>query len=121
MRLKWTLALAITLTLAGCNGRRDDENAIDTNDANVMNVPEELPIETGPLNDSQTPPNADAAENKASPPQISDEQQIQDDADATGMTSRLPDETETPLPALDSAAKDHPSVDHGSGNVASLN
>jgi len=121
MRLKWTLTLVVTLALAGCNGRRDDENANDANDANVMNVPEEVPIDTAPLNASQIPSNAGAAATKASPPQISDEQQIQDDADATGMTSRLPDETEMPLPALDSAAKDHPSVDHGSGNVASPN
>lgn len=115
MRMKWPLTLAVMIALAGCNGRRDDETI---NDANVMNVPEEeAPSEPVPFNDSQIPSNTAAVENRISPPEISEEQQIQDDADATGMTSRLPDENETPLPALDNAAKANSHADHGADSV----
>jgi hypothetical protein len=116
--MKWRLALVVTLALAGCNGKPDDESI---NEANVTNVPEEVPSETVPFNASPVPSNAGAVENRASPPPISDEQQIQDDADATGMTSRLPDETEMPLPASDNAAKNRARADHDTGNVTAPN
>ncbi len=91
------LALAGTLVLAGCNGGRDDENARDDN---VMDELDERPVDTVPFNRVEEEPSA--PENKVQAPQISEEQQIQDDAEASGMTSRLPDETETPPPVQES-------------------
>lgn len=108
MKMKWTLALATTLLLAACNGGPDEETV---NDTNVMNVPDEVPVDTIPANEVQLPSNA--AENKVAPPEFSDQQQIQDDADATGMTSRLPEDAGTSS-SSDSAAHEQ----SGSGNGA---
>jgi len=113
MRRTWTLALAATLMLAGCGREPDHEN---TDDTNVVNAIEEAPVDTAPFNDVQAPSNA-AVEPRASPPDISDEQQIQDDADAAGMTSRLPDESAPPSPPP-SAPEEHSPEQHVPENAA---
>lgn len=107
MTLKWTIALAATLMLAGCN------SAPDAPPPNTANLSDEVPLDSIPPETMPTPANSAPAENIAAPPEFSDEQQIQDDAEATGMTSRLPDESATP----DGGAQDH--AGHGSGNAAS--
>ncbi|MGF7169279.1 PBP1b-binding outer membrane lipoprotein LpoB [Sphingobium xanthum] len=107
MTLKWTIALAATFVLAGCNGEPDKQPVNDTN------LSDEVPLNSIPPETMPTPANAAPVENKVAPPEFSDEQQIQDDAEATGMTSRLPDESAAP----DGGAQDH--AGHGSGNAAS--
>jgi PBP1b-binding outer membrane lipoprotein LpoB len=107
MTLKWTIALAATLMLAGCN------SAPDAPPPNTANLSDEVPLDSIPPETLPTPANSAPVENIAAPPEFSDEQQIQDDAEATGMTSRLPDESATPA----GGAQDH--AGHGSGNAAS--
>jgi hypothetical protein len=79
------IALAGALTLAAC-GKKEEE-------APVTNNAVEPPVENVivPEPDAPAPPPADngASLEPAPPPSISEQQQIQDDADATGMTSRL--------------------------------
>jgi hypothetical protein len=91
MRKAAALTLAATLALAGCN-RGPEQQPIEDNVVEVENA-------TGNVDVAMPPPamnaaNATNATVKAAPaPGFTDEQQMKDDADATGMTSRLPDET----------------------------
>lgn len=93
MRMTLPLAIAGTLLLAACNGGRDDD---DVPVENVMNDVVEMPEETGPLAPPENLSNVVVPENKVDAPTISEEQQIQDDAEASGMTSRLPDDDQAP-------------------------
>lgn len=102
MRMTVMLAVAGTLVLAGCNGGRHDENV---SDENVIDNFEEAPIDVAPVNRAEPLLNTAAPENKVEAPRISEEQQIQDDAEASGMTSRLPDEYPAASPASDRAAE----------------
>ena len=84
MRLIACMTLAGALALAGC-GRREPEEAPETNSV----VEEPANIATPP---PPSPPAENAAENKtapAPPPKFSDDEQMRDDADATGLTARL--------------------------------
>lgn len=117
MRITPLLAVAGLLVIAGCHSKSDDET-IPANDI-VNEVPEDVPVETPVDNQSRPESNAaDAATNKVAPPRISEEQQMQDDADATGMTSRLPEEDVSP-PAPQKVEKaeatPHTEAAHGSG------
>lgn len=87
MRKAAILTLTAALALAACNSKPTEtlpeDNVVEvdnaTENANVSVVP---PVE-----------NATNATTKPAPaPGFTDEQQMHDDADATGMTSRLPDE-----------------------------
>jgi len=90
MRISSMLMIAGTLILASCNGGRDDEGR-----ENVAASPSNDENDGASVNRSEEPKNATAPQNRMEAPAVSDEQQIQDDAEASGMTSRLPDENET--------------------------
>ncbi|MDI1295249.1 MAG: hypothetical protein PSY12_05105 [bacterium] len=78
-------ALAGALALSAC-GKKPDEEGPATN--NLVEPPVENIIIDEP--DAVPPPgNNVVATPAAPPPSVSEQQQIQDDADATGMTSRL--------------------------------
>jgi hypothetical protein len=93
MRISYPLAvLAGLLALSAC-GKKPHEEPVDTNE--VVNEPENVPAEE--MNEPAPVPEANVAkpmENRIAPPEISEEQQMQDDAEATGMTSRLPDNSD---------------------------
>lgn len=78
-------ALAGALALSACG--KKEEQAPATN--NMVEPPVENVIIDEP--EAPLPPanNATAAPEPAPPPSISEQQQIQDDAEATGMTARL--------------------------------
>lgn len=80
------------LALSACSGgEKNEEVLIDNTEAANVAMPE---------TDLAAPPAA--AENvtntatPAAPPSLSEEQQIRDDADASGLTARLPDESTQP-------------------------
>ncbi len=83
------LTLAGALALSGCGRSEPEEQPID-NEAIETSAPEAAaPIE----NLAMPPANvANAAEPApaAPPPEFSDQEQMLDDADATGLTARLP-------------------------------
>ena len=89
MRKIAILTLAAAFALAGCN-RGPEEKLPEENVVEVVNVTENANVAVAPPAENAT--NATTA--KAAPaPGFTDEQQMKDDADATGMTARLPDET----------------------------
>lgn len=93
MRKTLTLAFAATLALAAC-GKREEDNAAAVN--NLVEPPVENVIIDEP--DALPPPAATnnmAAAVPVPAPDISEDQQVQDDAAATGMTARLPADGES--------------------------
>lgn len=83
------IALAV-LALASCRGR--DEQAEFDNAANVIddNFIEAMPQEPAPLPPVLNQSNAtNVTEPVAPPPSVSETEQMQEDADATGMTARV--------------------------------
>jgi ABC-type glycerol-3-phosphate transport system substrate-binding protein len=79
------------LALAACSGS-NETNQVST-DTNVSNVIE-TPVEPAPLETNQVIDTVDPVVNAAPVPQasrdtVSDAQQTADDADATGLTSRV--------------------------------
>ena len=79
-------ALIGALALSAC-GKQEEE-------APVENVIIEEPDTALPM-----PSNNAVAPTPAAPPSVSEQQQILDDADATGMTARLPDMRDDAQPA----------------------
>ncbi|MCE7796848.1 hypothetical protein LWE61_09790 [Sphingobium sufflavum] len=95
MRIRYPLgAFAALLALSACGKKPEEtpvENDIVVNEVeNVTDAPP--PSVVLPEEDNSAKP----VENKVAPPEISEQQQMQDDAEATGMTSRLPDEDAQP-------------------------
>jgi len=91
MRYIALLPVAAALVLAGCD-RGPEQKPIEDNVVEVENVTDNVdlavpPPEMNVMNATNT------AEKAAPAPEFTDEQQMKDDADATGMTARLPDET----------------------------
>jgi hypothetical protein len=88
---------ALALLVTGC----DNKPTPETNDV-VVPVPEEV---TPNMVEAPPPPVVDEAANQAiglsEEERLSQEQQMQDDADATGMTSRLPPAEEQPANAAE--------------------
>ncbi len=82
------LALAGALALSACG--RQEEEAPATN--NLVEPPVENIIVEEPEAPEPEPANVTAPAPVAPPPSVSEEQQILDDAAATGMTSRIRDE-----------------------------
>ncbi|MGK2909995.1 MAG: hypothetical protein ACSLE1_09410 [Sphingobium sp.] len=81
-------ALAAALALSACN-RKPAEEPQPAN--NMIEVPEE----TIPENEAEAPvevPN-NTTPAPAPAPKISEDEQMRDDADATGLTARLPDDS----------------------------
>lgn len=90
MRTVALLTLAAAFALAGCSRNEPEKLPEDLNVAEVGNVA------VATENVAVAPPVANStnvATPKAAPvPGFTDDQQIADDADATGMTARLPDD-----------------------------
>jgi hypothetical protein len=85
MRKIALIALTGALALAAC-GKKEEEAPVTNNlvEPPVENVIIEEPDAPMPM-----PENNAAATPAAPPPSVSEQQQIQDDAEATGMTSRI--------------------------------
>lgn len=103
MRVAKLAGLALVsaaLMVAGCSrGHGDNEQQSVINEADVA-PPEPNNVAVAPAEQTEAPPPvthpaANAAESVAPPPapapQVTNQQQIQDDADATGLTARIPD------------------------------
>jgi hypothetical protein len=88
------ITLSAALALAACDRGEPEQPPVDNNIT-------ELPEEVVPMN--AAPPPVENVTNEvapAPPPAFSDDEQMRDDADATGLTARLPQgETETPVEA----------------------
>lgn len=101
------LAMAAILALAACHKSKDEESAPMENDVPEMNEPEpqqQQPVEAPPVLEPEKPENISAAPTPPPPPAVTQDQQTLDDADATGLTSRLPDNYDG------SASNNHPSA-----------
>jgi len=91
MRKLGFLTLSTALTIAACNSA-SPEKLPDDNMSEIGNLSEntDIALTPPPTANVMVPSNATA---KAAPaPSFTEEQQMKDDADATGMTARLPDE-----------------------------
>ncbi|UVO54228.1 hypothetical protein [Sphingomonas sp. SUN039] len=91
MRKTALLILATAFALAACN-RGPEQQPLEDNVVDAVNATENANVAVAP-----PPVNAANATNattaKAAPaPGFTDDQQMHDDADATGMTARLPDD-----------------------------
>lgn len=94
MRISHSLAIMAGLLALSACGKKHEEPPVEDN--MVVEEPENVTNEIPPLAQPPVEENsAQPVENRIAPPQISEEQQMQDDAEATGMTSRLPDEEGT--------------------------
>jgi hypothetical protein len=94
MRKIAILTLAVgTLALAACGSKEPEQPVIENNEA--AETPEDLTPPNETLPDVNVTNEVAPA---APPPAFSDDEQMRDDADATGLTSRLPqNETEAPV------------------------
>ena len=99
MRKIALIALAGTLILAACG--KKEEQAPASN--NMVEPPVENVIVDEPEAPLPEPQNNAVATPVAPPPSVSEKQQIQDDAEATGMTARLPEGGEQSRPADESS------------------
>lgn len=86
--------LAAALALSACGSKEEDAPATN----NLVEPPVENIIVEEP-DAVPAPANNSVATPAAPPPSVSEQQQIQDDAEATGMTSRLPEGGEQSQPA----------------------
>lgn len=83
MRIVLVLTLAGALALGACKRSAPEEMPAANNIV-------EPPVEAAPVN-AVTPPPAPVTDTVAPPPRVSEQEQMRDDADATGLTARLPD------------------------------
>jgi hypothetical protein len=91
MRKAALLTFTAALALSGCNRGPEAEKLPEDNVTEVVNATENANVVVAPpaVNAS----NASNTTAKAAPaPGFTDDAQMRDDADATGMTARLPDE-----------------------------
>ncbi|WP_416462331.1 hypothetical protein [Sphingomonas sp. VDB2] len=96
MRTLAFAALAGALLLSAC-GKKEEDTPTVTN--NLVEPPVENVIVPEPDAPLPEPQDNAVATPAAPPPSVSEQQQIQDDAEATGMTSRLPEGGEQSQPA----------------------
>jgi predicted small lipoprotein YifL len=87
MRKAAILTLATALALAACSSK-PPETLPEDNVVEVDNATENANVAIAPPVENAT----NVAEKAAPAPGFTDAQQMQDDADASGMTARLPDE-----------------------------
>jgi hypothetical protein len=85
---KLVIAGVAALALSACQGRAP-ENALD--EGNIVEENLTAPIENVAMPEPVNATNA-VEPPAAPPPTFSQDEQMRDDADATGLTSRLPDE-----------------------------
>lgn len=89
MRIACPLAIAAVLAIEGCKQQQPEPDALQENavaempaeNTMLLNTADAAPPAVGPLNDMNL---------AAPPPEFSDTEQMRDDADATGLTARLP-------------------------------
>lgn len=86
--LKLATAIAAAAALAACSGASEETAPVE-NEVNAMELSEDLPadenvIDTAPVVTENATAPAPVAE-----PVLPDEEQIQDDAEAVGMTARV--------------------------------
>jgi len=90
MRKLTIVMLAAAVGLAGCNSsppeKLPDDNAVEVG-SEPANTVVDLPMPVENVGNA-----ANTVAPAAPPPSLSEQQQMNDDADATGMTARLPDE-----------------------------
>ncbi|HEX7872673.1 MAG TPA: hypothetical protein VF475_07175 [Sphingobium sp.] len=86
------LAAVGLLSLAACHKGKDEEPVPVENNMSEMNMEEQQPVEAPPVLEPEVPTNNVAAPAAPPPPKVTQDQQTLDDADATGLTSRLPDD-----------------------------
>ena len=90
------LLMAGALVITGCQKGPPAEDQAPLE--NVENIDDAVPVENMTMPPVPNATNtANAANAVAPPPKVSDDVQTRDDADATGLTARLP-ENETMLP-----------------------
>ncbi|MDF0545826.1 hypothetical protein PX699_26065 [Sphingobium sp. H39-3-25] len=87
-RLLLLVPVLAAMALAACQDREPEQPAFD-NEENAAQVPEPDNVMPAPEPEAE-PDNALNVARAAPPPEISDEQQMLDDAAAVGMTARLP-------------------------------
>jgi type IV secretory pathway VirB10-like protein len=95
MRKIALFALVGALALSAC-GKKEEDTPVTNN---LVEPPVENVIVEEPEAPLPEPQNNAVATPVAPPPSVSEQQQIQDDAEATGMTSRLPEGGEQSQPA----------------------
>jgi hypothetical protein len=84
------LALATALALAAC-GSKTEETATDLRENIVTEMPDEGNVVANVTESAPMPPaEVNITSAVAPPPAFTDTEQMRDDADATGLTSRLP-------------------------------
>ena len=91
IRITQAFVVAATLGLAACN-RSPEPLADPLTDNMVVEVPID---DMAPVNSADVPAVDNAMlnmTNTVAPPEFSDSEQMRDDADATGLTARLPTE-----------------------------
>lgn len=87
MRSKTLLALAVPALLAACSGSEREPAPVDDNEVEMLDVTNEAANVAEPPAPTPTP-TPDAVNTTAEAP-VPPEEQVQDDADATGMTARV--------------------------------
>jgi hypothetical protein len=87
-RLLPLVPVLAAMALAACHDREPEQPAFD-NEENAAEVPEPENVMPAPEPEAE-PDNTQNVARAAPPPEISDEQQMLDDAAAVGMTARLP-------------------------------
>ncbi|MCI4591156.1 hypothetical protein MOK15_13775 [Sphingobium sp. BYY-5] len=102
MRKFALIALAGALALSAC-GKKHEEEASPAATNNLVEPPVENVTVDEPDAPQPEPQNNAVATPAAPPPSVSERQQIQDDAEATGMTARLPEGGEQSQPADESS------------------
>lgn len=86
MRIRTIIVLAGAIALAAC-GKSAPEESIPENEIVQENIVED---ERDSVIENAAPPEPENAATPAPAPEVSDEIQMLDDADATGLTARLP-------------------------------
>ena len=92
------VALASLLVLAACGHKPPEDAVLD--EGNMTNEVVEVPMETPSNVAIVTPENmTNTLPPVAPPPSVSEQAQMRDDADATGLTARLPQGESAPTGA----------------------
>lgn len=88
------LAIAGLLTLSACDWfkKKDEVQPLNNVEDVVVNNAAENVAEAAPVSEEPEPANVTNIVKAPPPPELSQDQQTMDDADATGLTSRLPED-----------------------------